>query len=245
MSNGPGDFPPPSEDPMRMEQPPEEIDGLRLFERPEDAEMGRIVYQGDERPTFAERKSAAHIYWFIKMAKPREWRLTQAIATFERRSGYDTHIERLVGKYTSNREALDALTERSGEALGDTVITHYDDGSIRFVPPFSKDEAAYRSPVDDTFDRTHDVCATCVHYVPGHGCHFVQGEIDPGAYCEEFYANYGVFAHSHGDKTEVNAELMGGEFDWSTANVSDFVDEIEGRLRRAVRGRDKAREGDR
>lgn len=118
---------------------------------------------------------------------------------------------------------------------GETVTPSLFDGSIRFKPAFTKPEADYRSPRDADFDASHDRCGDCVHFIEGGGCHLVQGDIDPSAYCAEFYADYGVFAHDHGDHMEVNAELISPAFDAREANIQDFVDEIEERLQQRRR----------
>lgn len=118
---------------------------------------------------------------------------------------------------------------------GGALEAAFDDGSIRFRPPFDKGEAGYVVPGRAGFDPRHDRCRDCVHYISGGGCHFVQGEIDPEAYCDEFYADYGVFAHEHADHVEVNAELTGPAWDFDSADIHDFVDEIEERLQQRQR----------
>lgn len=215
--------------------PPDEIDGLRLFEEPQDGEMGRVVYQGKERPNFATARSVAHEYWIIEKHAPREWNLVHAIATFDRGEGFDRHQERLVSQYRTNEEAVRNLPRHLDEVVGNTVQRHFADGSIRLEPPYTKDDAGYLTANSPDFDPGHDKCGSCVHYVPGRGCHFVQGEIDPEAYCVEFYADYGVFAHDHGDHVEVNAELVGQAWDYDDAAIADFVDEIEERLQQRSR----------
>lgn len=218
--------------------PPDDINGLRLFESPQEGERGRIVYQGDERPNFAAPHSTAHEYWIIEKHAPREWNLVQTIATFIRGEGFDRKHERLVGQFRTNEKAVRNIHRHLDEAVGNTVREHFDDGSIRLEPPFTKEEADYRSVNDPDFDRDHDTCGTCVHYVPGRGCHFVQGEIRPEDYCTEFYADYGVFAHEHEGDVEVNAELVGHSWNYDDAAIADFVDEIEERLHQ------RQREGD-
>lgn len=118
-----------------------------------------------------------------------------------------------------------------------TTIDVFGDGSIRFVPPFSKEEAEYLRPTDPGFDETHDRCGDCVHFIPDEGCHFVQGKIKPAAYCEEYYADYGAFAHKHEGHVEVNAELVGREMHFDERDIRDFVDELEERLQQRNRER--------
>lgn len=132
-----------------------------------------------------------------------------------------------------------SAAEENGPEEGDpeanTTIDVFGDGSIRFVPPHTKDDAAYRTPNRRSFDPSHDRCGSCVHYIANGGCHFVQGNIDPEAYCERFYADYGVFAHDHGDEMEVNAELVGENLHPDRAVIEGFVAEIEERLQERER----------
>lgn len=125
------------------------------------------------------------------------------------------------------------------EDHGNTVTRIFEDGSTRFLAPFSKEEAEYVSPNDPDFDHTHDRCAECVHWIPGGGCHFVQGEIDAAAYCAQFFADYGVFAHEHENHVEVNSELVGSAWDFDESDIQDFVDEIEERLEQRLREKEE------
>lgn len=128
-------------------------------------------------------------------------------------------------------------TEVSDRLRGNTTIRTFEDGSIRFLPPFTKEEAAYFPTDDPAFDPTHDRCGSCVHYIPGMGCHFVQGEIDPEAYCEEFYADYAAFAHEHPGHAEINAELAAPNWAWSEETITDFVTDVRERLEQRRRDR--------
>lgn len=129
-----------------------------------------------------------------------------------------------------------APTEESDEIeRGQTVTRALYDGSIRFMPPYTKKAAEYQPLGSDEFDQTHDRCGSCVHFIEGGGCHLVQGDIDPEAYCEEFYADYGVFAHEHDDFVEVNAELVGPDWDFSERSIEEFVDDLEERLQQRRR----------
>lgn len=228
--------------------PPDFIEDLRLFEGPNEPEMGRIVYQGRERPRFAPERGRriAHEYWFIESDGRRGWKVVQAVATFDRQprgepTQYRRHVEELVGRAPDNRQALDVVRANADRAVGSTVSDVFADESIRFVPPFSKDAADYRDRDDPAFDATHDRCKGCVHYIPGGGCHFVRGEIDPEDYCEEYYADYGVFAHDHGEHVEVNAELVGPNFHPGEADIADFVGEIRERLQQRQREQEGSR----
>lgn len=128
-------------------------------------------------------------------------------------------------------DAPDTMARRKSN----TTTRVFTDGSIRFTPPYTKAEADYRTDEDPDFDTSHDRCQDCVHYIPGGGCHLVQGEIDPEYYCGEFFADYGVFAHDHGSYVEVNSELYGSALDIEDFDIRDFVDEIEERLQQRMR----------
>lgn len=124
----------------------------------------------------------------------------------------------------------------SGSQPPHSVSRHFPDGSTRFRPQHSKEEAAYREAGSSRFDPEHGRCGSCVHYIPGGGCHFVEGEIDPEDYCEEFYADIGVFAHQHSDRFDINAVLEGDNWEASPEAVTDFVEAIEDRLEHAGDG---------
>lgn len=221
--------------PKRNPDLPREVGSLRLFEEPFEGEMGRIVYQGRDRPDFGTRRGAAHEYWFVEKSGPRDWRVTRAIASFERGEGFDRHIEELVAKVDNNAEGVQIVKERAFETVGGNVFAHFEDGSIRFTPDFTKREANYREKGDPAFDDDHKPCATCVHYIPGEGCHMVRGRIKPDEYCEEFFADYGVFGHRHENYVEKNMEMFGGAFDWDERDVDEFVDDVEEALERVSR----------
>lgn len=124
------------------------------------------------------------------------------------------------------------------------TVTHaLYDGSIRFMPPYTKADADYHPVNADDFDPDHDRCGSCVHFIEGGGCHLVQGDIDPRAYCEEFYADYGVFAHDHGSHVEVNAELVGPGWDFDERSIEEFVDDLEERLQQRRRELEAESEG--
>lgn len=114
-------------------------------------------------------------------------------------------------------------------------VDPHPDGRITFLPPNPKDEAGYRTEGSPDFDPTHDRCGSCAHFIPGGGCHVVQGNIDPADYCEAFYADYGVFGHDHGDRIEVNMELAGGAMEFSPLDIERFLISVRSRLQRRVR----------
>lgn len=119
----------------------------------------------------------------------------------------------------------------------------FPDGSIRFLPPYSKSSARYRLPHDGAFDDGHERCESCVHYVDGGGCHLVRGGIDASAYCERFYADYMVAGHEHENgNVEVNFEAFSdGEFDWEPDDLDDFADSLRASIGTRVRARTRTR----
>lgn len=112
-------------------------------------------------------------------------------------------------------------------------------GTVTFVPEYSKEQAGYVAPGRRDFDTTHDRCETCTHYIQGGACHLVEGSILHTAYCEEFYADYTVSAHDHGppEGIEVNHEEYGGDFDFSEDAVTDFLGNVRERMQAYIRRR--------
>lgn len=219
--------------------PPQEIGDLRLFEGPFEGEQGRVVYQGEEVEP-PEGEHTAHEYWIVEKWGADRWRLIDTVATFERGEGYHRHRSDVVDVYPSNDAAVAGLkgyldSSRGGSDAGELAAPALYDGSIRFFPPNTKREAGYTTTNDRDFDHGHERCRDCVHFIEGGGCHLVQGEIDPSAYCDEYYADYGVFAHGHGGYVEVNLEMIGRKYDLDRDDIEDLVDEIEERAQQRLR----------
>lgn len=107
-----------------------------------------------------------------------------------------------------------------------SVIEVFNDGSIRFLPEKSKSEAKYRDQSDGKFDESYDRCHNCVHYIEHGGCHLVDGEISPNHYCEEYFADIGVFSHKHENYIETNLAQLGDIKDWSISDVKEFMEDI-------------------
>lgn len=100
------------------------------------------------------------------------------------------------------------------------------DGSITMMPPFTKEEANYDN------HHPHDYhCEGCVHFVEGGGCTLVQGEIDPRAHCERFFADVGVFGDSHGGDI-LNLKLWGEEYGFDKQQIEVFANMIEEEMKR-------------
>lgn len=128
------------------------------------------------------------------------------------------------------------LTQTDGPSNGgnsDTsnqLISVNDDGSITFTPPFTKNEADYKTKVESDFDNSHKKCRSCSHFIEGGGCHLVQGQIDEQAYCGEFYADVGLYGHRHTNMTELNLTVWGESYDWDSEDVDDFMDRVRSKL---------------
>lgn len=114
------------------------------------------------------------------------------------------------------------------------VVESFDDGSIRFRPPFTKEQAGYREHDSGDMEKS---CSDCSHYIEGGGCHLVQGGIDPNYYCNEFYADVGLFGHSAGGSPLLNLIMWGEEFDvhFDKEDVDDILSLMESAMRDRVR----------
>lgn len=101
------------------------------------------------------------------------------------------------------------------------MVEPFDDGSIRFTPVNTKGEANYIPNPESIPDGTR--CGNCAHFIDGGGCHVVQGEIDPGAVCTEFYADVGIFADNT-FKDPVSMVLERGRVaEWTDADLVRFL----------------------
>lgn len=156
-------------------------------------------------------------------------------------------VERAVNEYETEQEegtGIGGSRTRSGESnngtssdrLGKHDVVDYGDGSIRFRPRYTQKEASYLFPGDDDYDDTHKACESCAHFIEGGGCHMVEGPIDLDGYCEEFYADVGVYGHKHPHGIEENLSLWGWEFDWDEGDAAEFAMDIRERLQQKVRG---------
>lgn len=110
------------------------------------------------------------------------------------------------------------------------------DGELDTVfKPFTHGESRYRSPGDPGFDQSHERCRSCAHFDDHGNCRIVS-DIESDGYCEEFYADLGVFGHEHEFGIENNLNLFGEDFDWDMDDVDDFVEDLRERLQERVRG---------
>lgn len=129
-------------------------------------------------------------------------------------------------------ETVDEVVRPQGERREPETIV----GPVR--KPFSKEDAKYRERGDELFDPAHPRCESCAHYDGEGNCHIVP-DIEADEYCEEFYADLGMFA----DKSDiapgnifVNLTLLGENFDWDTVDAEKFLDEAADELDGAING---------
>lgn len=92
------------------------------------------------------------------------------------------------------------------------------DGKTVFVPPYEKDEVEYHGPGEG--ENSHLDCKDCVHYIKGGGCHMVQGEVDRDGYCEDLFADMGLFARLYEGQFQINLALWGEMFEDRFGRVS-------------------------
>lgn len=96
--------------------------------------------------------------------------------------------------------------------------------------PFSHGEAEYFDPNDRGFDPSHSRCKDCAHY-DNHGNCAIVPDIEPDGYCENFFADVGLFGHRHGDNVELNLTVWGDVFDWTMSHIDNFAEKVESKLR--------------
>jgi len=99
------------------------------------------------------------------------------------------------------------------------------------IPPYTKDEANYHGPAEGP--KPHLDCKDCVHYVSGGGCQVVQGEVDPDGYCEDLFADFGVFGNMDNTTVDINLSVWGEMFEDRLRNVS--INEIADKVKETIR----------
>lgn len=146
-------------------------------------------------------------------------------------SQYEEEVEEGTSP-TSERET----SEPTQSGFGEREVDNFGDGSIRFRPRFNQKEAAYLEPGDRSYLDNHKVCDQCAHFIEGGGCHIVEGPISEEGYCEEFYADVGIYGHRHEDGIEENLSVWGHSFDWDVSDAKEFAMDIRERLQAKIRG---------
>lgn len=99
----------------------------------------------------------------------------------------------------------DAMDREYGRGMTDTG-----GDETSFMPPFSKEDARYHGPGEGPEPELD--CKDCAHFIEGGGCHMVQGEIRPQGYCQDLYADFGVFARADGDDLLITLVTLGEKF---------------------------------
>lgn len=99
-----------------------------------------------------------------------------------------------------------------------------------FTPPYTKDEADYVG--SSSRNRSAASCEDCVHYIEGGGCHMVQGNIDKEAYCNDLYADVGIFGRERNGSFEVTLALWGERYRERLRNID--LPEIADRVKRTI-----------
>lgn len=134
------------------------------------------------------------------------------------------------------REAGNHRDERQREPRGGKERRGRNKASVEgeytsFIPPYEKDEVSYH--YEGEGDKPHLNCEDCVHYIEGGGCHMVQGEIDPEGYCEDLYADVGLFARVYDGEFEINLASWGEMFEDRFGRVS--LENVGDRVKEAIR----------
>lgn len=107
---------------------------------------------------------------------------------------------------------------------------------VKFTPPFSKEDADYHPPAEGP--EPHLDCKDCAHYIEGNGCHVVQGYIHEDGYCEDLYADFGIFGKVEGNSIIVNLAQWGDryrdrmEMENIREGISEIKETLQGKLGR-------------
>lgn len=118
----------------------------------------------------------------------------------------------------------------------DAVVETFDDGSVRFMPRFTKEEADYTDRAESRDITVH--CEECANYIEGGGCHLVQGPIEPKGFCEEFYSDYVFFVGVELDiwvRLTKKGELVRGDQDEELAeSMGDAISAVMSGRRKPI-----------
>jgi len=125
---------------------------------------------------------------------------------------------------------LDSEEDRSGSrrpSIEGEKRQPVDGEETSIIPPYTKPGASYHPPAEGP--KPHLDCKDCVHYVQGGGCKMVQGEVDPDGYCEDLFADFGLFGTMDNTEFKVNLAVWGEMFEDRFQNVSitEMADEIK------------------
>lgn len=139
----------------------------------------------------------------VNLLMAQDTTVSRVRSRFDRDTGIEEEDDQLDAQ-SNERDTGFAPPQSQGQ------VEAFDDGSIRFTPRFTKEEANYFGPGRGETPRLD--CFDCAHYIEGGGCHIVQGHIEGEAHCEKFYADVGFFARGStlpSVVTEVNLAMWG------------------------------------
>ena len=104
-----------------------------------------------------------------------------------------------------------------------------------FYPPYTKEEASYHGPASGP--EPHLDCKDCVHYLEEGGCQVVQGEVDPDGYCEDLFADFGVFGRVDNGSSIINLAVWGEMFEdrFSRVGIEEIADNVKEAIRNKLR----------
>lgn len=204
-----------------------------LKDRLEFQGVGRgweIVRDGRRNPVIKGEENRIGMNWedgeaVVRMSLANDSISAAAVTEMENESGSSSDDNDGFSEPTDSLEGY--IDQETGEAkFGDPEV----DGEMGPVmKPFSHEDAGYREEGDEEFRRRHKKCRDCAHYDDNGNCHIVQ-DIDPDGYCEEFYADVGVFGVRDGSVSRTNLYLIGHGFDWVNASVREFIRKAKDRL---------------
>jgi len=133
----------------------------------------------------------------------------------------DTYTDRSKDNNNGVKKGRKAESSKQSNYKAGSVIDTHEDGSITMMPAFTKEEAMY-----EQHSSSRKNCKECVHYLEGGGCSIVQGNIEPDAHCDNFYADVGIFANNVED-VEINLKLWGERYNFSEGEVMELVNIVK------------------
>lgn len=189
-------------------------DGVSKTETVEHGDGTKIGFRFTEDPLEQEIKDGLGMS-SSRSSPSGDSRPKRDVNTGGRHNGDDKERRRDDEEYRRRR--------RGGRSSGKSMdlIDVNSDGSITMMPPFTKEQAEYETHTPHSYQ-----CKDCVHYVEGGGCTLVQGDIDPEAHCERFFAEVGMFGSQFSDPV-LNLKLWGEDYSMAMRDIKEFVEEVE------------------
>lgn len=204
-----------------------------LVERLEFQGVGRnweVIRGGKRNPVIKGEDNRIAMQWDDGKAE-----LSMSLANESVRAATITELEDKSGEEADSNDGFNEPTDSlEGYIDQETGEPRFGDPDVEgevgpVMKPFSHEEAGYREEGDEEFRRRHKKCRDCAHYDDNGNCHIVP-DIDPDGYCEEFYADVGVFGVRDGSVSRTNLFLIGHGFDWVNASVREFIRKAKDRL---------------